>query len=77
MLSNLKKKVEEKPNPLDDGHAGVVPYDLAVRTLTDHLGAAKAPWTSVKEDGGASFLWYHEQHLDIDRLILPAPARPG
>jgi hypothetical protein len=27
MLSNLKKEVPEEPDPLDDGYAGVVPYD--------------------------------------------------
>jgi hypothetical protein len=43
MLSNLKKEVLEESDPLDDFHAGVVPYDLDVRTLTGHLGIAKAP----------------------------------
>jgi hypothetical protein len=42
MLSNLKKEVPKGPDPLDDGHAGVVPYDLVVRTLTGHLGTPMA-----------------------------------
>jgi hypothetical protein len=74
MLSNLKKEVMEEPDPLDDGHAGVVLYDLVVRTLTGHLGTAKGPCTSVEEDGAALFWWYHEHCLDIGRPILPAPA---
>jgi hypothetical protein len=74
MLSTLKKEVLEEPDPLDDGHVRVVPYDLAIRTLTGQLGMAKAPWTSVEEDGGAPFWWYHEHCLDIGRPILPALA---
>jgi hypothetical protein len=83
MLSNLTKEVLEEPDPLDDGHVGVVLYDLAVWTLTEHLGTTKAPWTSIKEDGGAPFWWYHEHCcLDIGRPILQhlhslADSRPG
>jgi hypothetical protein len=77
MLSNLKKEVLEEPDLLDDGHARDVPYDLVVRTLTGHIRTAKAPWTSVEEDGGAPFWWYHKHYLDIGRPILRAPAQPG
>jgi hypothetical protein len=77
MLCYLKKEVLEEPDLLDHGHAGVVPYDLAVRTLTGHLGTAKVPWTSIEEDGGTLFWWYHEHYLDIGRPILPAPTQPG